>query len=806
MDLEQPVIRISVRNLVEFILRAGDIDNRIASTDKDTMQLGSRIHRKIQKRKGSNYHAEVPLKIAIEEDKYQLVIEGRADGILIESATEEITFADNFNHRTMPIDCKVTIDEIKGMYMKLDLLEDAIGVHRAQAMCYAYIYALQHDLSAISVQMTYCNLDTEDIRYFHYDYTFEELADWFEKLIDEYKKWADFQFAWKKLRQASIKPLQFPFPYRDGQRELVAGVYRTIKRKKNLFIQAPTGAGKTISTVFPAVKAVGEDLADKIFYLTAKTITGTVAREAFELLRKNGYQAKVLTITAKEKLCLCEEMECNPINCPYAKGHYDRVNDAVFSLLQKEDVITREVILEQAKEYNVCPFEMCLDTATWVDDIICDYNYVFDPNVYLKRFFGEGTSGEYIFLIDEAHNLVDRGREMYSAHVDRADVLEAKRLAGDYSKGLVRALEKVNRQLRTLEKECTEYEILPNPGAVSLGMLQVMGEMDKLLEELHGKELPEQLLEFYFCVRDFLNIDELLDENYVVYTEMGEGGKVILRLFCVNPAANIHRCLEKGKSAVFFSATLLPMDYYRALLSTRKDDYGIYVTSPFRQENRCILTGRDVSSRYTRRGYEEYHRIASYIARTVWTRKGNYMVFFPSYKFMEDVLEVYENEFSAEWVRCISQTSGMNEREKEEFLEEFSASEGTLVGFCVMGGIFSEGIDLMGEKLIGAIIIGTGLPQIGTEREILRQYYDKKGVNGFDYAYRYPGMNKVLQSAGRVIRTQEDTGIILLLDERFAGKDYRNLFPAEWSDRGNCTLNTVEEQLGSFWNRIREKN
>ena len=508
----------------------------------------------------------------------------------------------------------------------------------------------------------------------------------------------------------------------------------------------------------------------------------------------------------RAEVSLKYKTECNPENCLWARGHLDRVNDAVFELWTTQDSYDRDTLLEYAKKWQVCPFEMCLDLAVWVDAVICDYNYVLDPNVYLKRFFGEGTSGEYIFLIDEAHNLVDRGREMYSAHVDRADVLEAKKLAVDYSKGLVRALEKVNRQLRTLEKECTEYEILPNPGAVSLGMLQVMGEMDKLLEELHGKELPEQLLEFYFCVRDFLNIDELLDENYVVYTETGEGGKVILRLFCVNPAANIHRCLEKGKSAVFFSATLLPMDYYRTLLSTRKDDYGIYVTSPFRQENRCILTGRDVSSRYIRRGYEEYHRIASYIARTVWTRKGNYMVFFPSYKFMEDVLEVYENEFSAEWVRCISQTSGMNEREKEEFLEEFSASEGTLVGFCVMGGIFSEGIDLMGEKLIGAIIIGTGLPQIGTEREILRQYYDKKGVNGFDYAYRYPGMNKVLQSAGRVIRTQEDTGIILLLDERFAGKDYRNLFPAEWSDRGNCTLNTVEEQLGSFWNRIREKN
>ena len=482
---EKGVIKISVRDLVEFILREGDIDNRHGrGASAEAMLAGGRIHRKIQKRKGSNYHAEVPLKIAIEEDKYQLVIEGRADGILIESATEEITFADNFNHRTMPIDCKVTIDEIKGMYMKLDLLEDAIGVHRAQAMCYAYIYALQHDLSAISVQMTYCNLDTEDIRYFHYDYTFEELADWFEKLIDEYKKWADFQFAWKKLRQASIKPLQFPFPYRDGQRELVAGVYRTIKRKKNLFIQAPTGAGKTISTVFPAVKAVGEDLADKIFYLTAKTITGTVAREAFELLRKNGYQAKVLTITAKEKLCLCEEMECNPINCPYAKGHYDRVNDAVFSLLQKEDVITREVILEQAKEYNVCPFEMCLDTATWVDDIICDYNYVFDPNVYLKRFFADGTTGDYIFLVDEAHNLVERSREMYSAIIYKEDFLSAKKILKKYGQAkLVRELEKCNRVLLAYKRECEKYMIYESIGNLAFDFMNVASDLDEFLQK-----------------------------------------------------------------------------------------------------------------------------------------------------------------------------------------------------------------------------------------------------------------------------------------------------------------------------------
>ena len=707
MNLEQPCIRISVRNLVEFILRHGDIDNRTGGADKDAMQQGSRIHRKIQRQQGAEYRAEVPLRYQITCDGFILSVEGRADGII-------------------ELPKRVVVDEIKGVFKDLKRLEEPQPLHLAQAKCYAYIYGKEKELEKISIQMTYCHLDTEEIRRFKEEYTLEDLKSWFEELVHRYEKWARLQIEWEQMRDETIRNLKFPFSYREGQFNLAASVYRTIARKKKLFIQAPTGTGKTMAVLYPAVRAMGEGLGEKIFYLTARTITRTVAEQAFFILKEKGLKFRSVTLTAKEKICFCEKAECNPQACPYAKGHFDRVNDAVYDLLKNGGGMGRKEIEEQAEKFQVCPFEFALDLSVWADGIICDYNYVFDPNVYLKRFFGEGTSGEYIFLIDEAHNLVDRGREMYSAHVDRADVLEAKRLAGDYSKGLVRALEKVNRQLRTLEKECTEYEILPNPGAVSLGMLQVMGEMDKLLEELHGKELPEQLLEFYFCVRDFLNIDELLDENYVVYTEMGEGGKVILRLFCVNPAANIHRCLEKGKSAVFFSATLLPMDYYRALLSTRKDDYGIYVTSPFRQENRCILTGRDVSSRYTRRGYEEYHRIASYIARTVWTRKGNYMVFFPSYKFMEDVLEVYENEFSAEWVRCISQTSGMNEREKEEFLEEFSASEGTLVGFCVMGGIFSEGIDLMGEKLIGAIIIGTGLPQIGTEREILRQYYDKK--------------------------------------------------------------------------------
>lgn len=785
--MEKPTVRISVRNLVEFIMRSGNLDNRRGSMDKEAMQKGSRLHRKIQKQMGSSYMAEVPLKKETEYEDVVIVVEGRADGIFNENG-------------------ETSIDEIKGIYGNVENLKEPIAVHRAQAMCYGWIYAEKQNLDSIGIQMTYANLDTEEIRRFHERLTREELEIWYGNLLDAYHKWISWQIKWKKERNASMEKLEFPFAYREGQRQMVSSVYHSISSGKQIFIQAPTGVGKTMSTIFPAVRAVGEGKGETVFYLTAKTITRTVAEEAYGILQEKGLRFKVLTLTAKEKLCFCEKTECNPQNCPCAEGHYDRINDAVYELWTTQNTYDRETLRNHAEKWNVCPFEMSLDLALWVDGVICDYNYVFDPNVHLKRFFGEGVNGNYIFLIDEAHNLVERGREMYSAAICKEDILEVKKKVKNYSPGLSRALEKVNRQLLELKKTCEKYEILENPGAVSLGMLQVMGELDKFLEEPPNEEVVDEILDFYFCVRDFLNIDELVDENYVVYTENGEDGKFWMKLFCVNPAANLGAFLGKGISTVFFSATLLPMTYYRKLLSVREDDYGIYVQSPFDRKKRCILIGYDVSSRYTRRNYEEYRRIAEYIARTIWQKKGNYMVFFPSYRLMEEVKEVYETEFSVDWVRCISQTSGMNEREKEEFLEEFSSQDGTLVGFCVMGGIFSEGIDLMGDRLIGAIVVGTGLPQIGTEREILKNYYDTRGENGFDYAYRYPGMNKVLQASGRVIRTQEDIGMILLLDERFRNTDYRPLFPVEWTDRKFCTIENIEDILSGFWGTHNEKN
>lgn len=784
--MEKTVIRISVRNLVEFILRSGDLDSKRGVQDKEAMQKGSRLHRKIQKQMGSNYRAEVSLKYDMEYEDLILRVEGRADGIFTENE-------------------KICIDEIKGIYRNVESLESAVPVHRAQAMCYAWITAVQEDQKEIGIQLTYANLDTEEIRRFRETLTREYLEKWYRDLMDQYHKWVSFRLSWKEKRDASMRNLEFPFPYRKGQREMVTGVYHAVSNKKQIFVQAPTGVGKTMSSLFPAVRAVGEGKGEMIFYLTAKTITRTVAQDAFEILRQRGLLFQTVTITAKEKLCCCEKTECMPEKCPYAKGHFDRVNEAVYDLWTSEQSFSRDKILAQAEKFKVCPFEMCLDLSLWVDGVICDYNYVFDPNVHLKRFFGENVSGEYIFLIDEAHNLVERGREMYSASLAREDIMEVRRLVKDCSPKLYRALGRTAKQLLELKKESNPCLVMENTGTLPLVLLQVQGEMDRLLEEPPSQEIVDGILELYFDIRDFLNISELLDENYVIYASEGEDGKFRIRLYCVNPAANLQECLNKGSSAVFFSATLIPMKYYRSLLSTREDDYGIYVRSPFEQKNRCILICADVSSRYTRRGYEEYRKIAEYIARMAWQKKGNYMVFFPSYRLMEDVYQVYEEEFAVDWIRCICQTASMNEREREEFLEEFQEQKKeTLLGFCIMGGIFSEGIDLMGDRLIGAAVVGTGLPQVNLERELLKQYYDKKGECGFDHAYRYPGMNKVLQAAGRVIRTKEDVGTILLMDERFLNPDYRMLFPAEWEDAAVCRLGNVDHHLKQFWNGFPE--
>lgn len=861
-------IRVSVRTLVEFILRHGDIDNRHHVSYDNAMQEGGRIHRMIQRRMGAEYEAEVSLRYTMPTDRYILVVEGRADGII--------------HHEG-----QVIIDEIKGTYRDLEKMKGPMPLHIAQAKCYAYICALKEELKEIRVRMTYCNMETEQLRYFHEDYTYQQLEDWFRELVETYRKWADYSCDWQRIRQQSINGLEFPFPYREGQKELVANVYRTIYHKKKLFLEAPTGVGKTISTIYPAVQAMGQGMAEKLFYLTAKTITRTVAEETLALLRGKGLHFKSVILTAKEKSCFMERAECNPEYCPYAKGHYDRINDALYELLTSEESFSRERIAEYAEKHQVCPFEMCLDMSLFSDAVICDYNYLFDPHVYLKRFFTEGNGGRYIFLIDEAHNLLERGREMYSASLYKNTFLAVRRelkqtilsetskpaknkgISGQmtldmtetsdlqaelaeidqisteehragtgkhqtdidklhggrsvlirqgYASKMVYHMEKCNEELLTLKRECDGWRTVEGIDGFVKHLMRLHSVMEEYLSEQEEEQLPvrEQVLDFYFDIRHFLEIYELLDDHYVKYTQLGEEGDFLIKLFCVNPAENLKNCMQKGRSTILFSATFLPVQYYKKLLGGEEEDYEVYAKSVFDPERRALFLASDVTSKYTRRSDSEYYNIARYINEIVKNRHGNYMVFCPSYAFLYTIYDIYMEYFADEGKECILQGEYMSEGDREVFLSRFRGNgdcdlqaavemeieeeeDIILIGFCVLGGIFSEGIDLKNDSLIGAVIVGTGLPQVCSEREILKEYFDAEGDNGFDYSYRYPGMNKVLQAAGRVIRTVEDVGIIALLDERFLQMSYRRLFPREWERFETVTVDTVAKRVERFW-------
>ena len=782
-------IRISVRKLVEFILRSGNIDNRRVTFSETAMQEGGRIHRMLQRGMGADYQAEVFLRYVYPAGEYDIYIEGRADGIITQGIQKKTEI--------------VTIDEIKGTYRDIDKMKGAVSVHLAQAKCYAYIYGREHGLAQVRVRLTYCNIDTERVRYFHFEYPMEELAEWFEDMIRQYRKWADFRFAWQKLRTDSIKELSFPFPYRKGQKELASYVYQTIYHKRKLFLEAPTGVGKTISTLFPAVKALGEKLAQRIFYLTAKTITRTVAEDALGLMRERGLRCKSITLTAKDKICFMEETECNPDYCPYAKGHFDRINEAVYELLTHVHNINREVIEDCARQHRVCPFELGLDVSLFADVVIGDYNYLFDPHVYLKRFFSEGVKEEYIFLIDEAHNLVDRGREMYSALLRKEDFLVLKKAVKDYDGGICYQLDQCNRELLEMKRECEDYVYLDREEAEPFAntLIRLLRTIDKYLEEHEDSPVKKELLEFYFQVSHFMLIFDKLDKAYVIYNQLEPDGGFFMKLLCVDPSKNLRECMARGRSSILFSATLLPIQYYKKLLGASPEDYEVYAHSVFDSRRQGLFIAEDVTSRYTRRSEEEYLSIASYIHRVTSRREGNYMIFFPSHAFMQKVCEVYEDHYlDQSREEYLFQEEAMDEESREAFLAQFSEGKGkTLLGFCVLGGIFSEGIDLKKDRLIGAIIVGTGIPMVCNEREILKGYFEERGDCGFDYAYRYPGMNKVLQAAGRVIRTAEDLGIVVLLDERFCTAPYLKMFPREWTEYEKVSLRKIEKRVERFW-------
>ncbi|MCU0486496.1 MAG: ATP-dependent DNA helicase, partial [Anaerolineales bacterium] len=631
--------------------------------------------------------------------------------------------------------------------------------------------ARQHQLSEISIHLTYYHLDSREEKTFHRQFTLAELE---------------------------------TAAYRPGQREMAVEVYKAIRANDRLYVQSPTGVGKTIAALFPAVKALGQGLAARIFYLTAKTPGRLVAEKALADMRQANLEIRSVTLTAKEKICFCPPVNCDPEVCVFARNYFGKVKLALVEIDQVQ-AFTRPVIEELAHKYQICPFEFSLDLALWVDCIICDYNYAFDPRVYLHRFFDFDTEA-YIFLVDEAHNLPDRARAMYSADLEKKTVLALQRTLKPHLPALAKKLGAINKIMLEMRKTCqaqgkgalVQHE-LPEK------LLKAIREFNQQAEDWlvlnQAAEFRGELLEFYFTCNSYLRTAEYFDTFYVSYFERQGQADLKAKLFCLDPAPVLAARLERSQATVFFSATLLPLDYFMQLMTGAADHPRRVFPSPFPTENVSLLVHNGISTKYAQRA-DSYAAIAAAIETICRAHTGNYLVYFPSYAYLAAVLELLKERLLES--QLLVQDRGMTEAAREAFLSQFSAgNQETLIGLAVMGGIFGEGIDLVGERLIGAIVVGVGVPQVCLENDLIKEYFDRQNGAGFAYAYQYPGFNRVLQATGRVIRTETDRGIIVLIDERFTHTRYRHLFPAHW--RGFQVVQTTDEmkeKLARFWAQV----
>ncbi|MBC1844010.1 ATP-dependent DNA helicase [Listeria seeligeri] len=773
-------VQISVRRLVEFVLRGGSIDSRMTSSDRALE--GTKIHQLLQKSAGEEYQAEVSLKLDRTVDGVIFSLDGRADGIINEQ----------------------TIDEIKTTETVMEeITEDFRPLHWAQLICYGFMLAEKSDLSEVTLQLTYYQVADEEIKQFKRVMSREEMGVFVDDLLSKYAVWAKMSAAWEMKRNKTIQELAFPYDsYRRGQRELSIAVYRTAVSGENLFCEAPTGIGKTMSTLFPAVKAMGEGKTDKIFYFTAKTITRQVAEDALDEMRRKGLAARSVTITAKDKICFLDERKCEPDHCQFARGYYDRLNEALFDMLGQEEAITRTVVEQYARKYTLCPFELSLDVALFCDAIVCDYNYLFDPVVYLKRFFSEGP-GKYTFLVDEVHNLVDRARSMFSAALRKSLVMQVKRqLDKKLHKRLWNAVNAMNKVMVSLNKVLIESGETIHVSKADLAewnesVLKFTFVAKEWLPQNTQSEAQADVLELYFESLRYVKIAELYDERYTTQITRTHSDLEIKQL-CLDPAFLLSEKLKLGASSVLFSATLRPIDYYTNVLGGEEDTSRMVFSSPFEQQNMHLLVADNISTKYQMRN-QSLASVVEALAALIAGKKGNYLFFFPSFQYLQNVYELFREKYPEIVVQ--KQEGAMDEEQREAFLEAFKAGNPeTLVGFCVLGGVFSEGIDLRGERLIGAAIVGVGLAQLNPESDLIKDYYNETIGQGFDYAYQLPGMNKVLQAVGRVIRGESDRGVVLLIDERFSASRYRALFPAHWN-HAKIVKNTEEitEQVTEFW-------
>lgn len=798
-------INVSVTELCLTALRGGSIDLRRAPTVQSRLEEGKKLHSELEAQRAAKYEgytAELSFRHFCNYADVDWCISGFADGAYTENGVR-------------------VIEEIKTVQGFIPFEPDA--QHLAQLRTYGHFLCVKEGLCNIKLILTYYNTVNKKTKRFEFLESSELLRICFENLLDRVMPRAKLMVGRSEIRLPSVRS-NSKFPYselRTGQDELVQEVYRTVKGGKRLFAQAPTGIGKTLSVLYPSVRALADGHADRIFYLTAKASTRKEAFAAAKKMYECGAHLRTCVISAREQSCANEAAKqlgrvssyCNPEDCPYANGYYDRVDHAIFSLIASKNGFSRIAIQEAAKEFSVCPYELSLDLSELCDIIICDYNYVFDPGVYLRRYFApDAEKSNNVFLIDEAHNLPDRARDMYSCELQRSGFEAVYTESGSNETELDAALEKVIMFMRGLRRLCRDSIVKTPDGERGFYMSQAPVEgLDGILRDFvktadawrrprREHPLYARVSDLVTAAKKYLQIAEYYDSKFLSYIEL-LGKDTRVRVFCLDPSGVIGDRMERARSSVLFSATLTPLDYFRGLCGSGGDAITLDLPSPFSPENLCIAAVDTVSTRAEDRDIRTCRKIATYIAATVSAKAGNYICYFPSYDFMDKVIEEFSTKYPR--VELTVQKRGMSLAEREQFLSAFKEDTGVLrIGFCVLGGSFSEGVDLPGNRLIGSIVVGAGIPGISNERNILRDYYDlRTDGQGYDYAYTYPGMNAVLQAAGRVIRSDTDRGIVVLIDDRYGTPQYARLFPEQWSRlqfAGNPK--SLAEIARRFWN------
>ncbi len=805
---ENDTIEMTVSDLAMLACPEGHIDSRGFGLAGIKEMAGTSIHKKIQKSHGDIYHTGVRFKNTSKIDDIYFYVTGTPDGIICDEG-------------------EFTVDEIKAT-SNFGLSNEGSGFHAARVYIFAYFFCISKNLQSVNTRLTYYNTDDGEIRYAEKQVCIDELRDYYTQFLSAAYMKASFLRDKYLYRRESAKLTKFPYEnLRESQDEMVRECYYDIKQGSRLFCQAPTGIGKTISVIYPSVRAFGDGAVDKIFYLTSKTSIKREAYNAAMKIREGGGDIYTISLSAKEYMCLCDakdkisgrlKLSCRPDVCKYAKDYYKKRDTVIFAMLQNHREFNRDLILQYAREYEVCPYELSLDLSEYCDLIICDYNYVFSPMVYLRRYFDDAKE-RYVFLVDEAHNLPKRARDMYSSALQKSDFDAAHKLAlYEYRNGsddLSRKIKDVSEVFDKLGEACADsmkqtadgvnygYNVSHEP---PFELIDKVGKLKKGIDiwqkNNQGSDIYLKIDDLLYKCEEFLKLAEGFGEGYLSFTNV-YGEEISQLMYCLDPSAHLSAVQDKAAASIMFSATLTPAEYYAEILGGGEKAVSVRFTSPFDSENLCVAVVDSISTRYEDRE-RSIKKIVSCIAATASAKAGNYLVFFPSYDYMEKVHSAFVEKYGK--VRTVIQKKNMTARDREEFLGFFKDDTGVLrVGFCVIGGMFSEGIDLPGNRLIGSIVVGVGMPGISDTNNIIREYYDEKCGEGYDYAYTYPGFNSVLQATGRVIRKSDDVGIAVLIDDRYSEPRYIRLFPDEWKHvkfAGNSQ--SLAEIARRFWQNIKK--